>query len=403
LDRAKDRLLLVAKKRHHPRSVGGDLATLQSRASGTFGNAPLRRPSPVVHDAKVPGFPLGQHVHLVGPGLHPQIQQAHIDTHLANIGANRRRKVLVQIGITGPRAAAKRRAMNAVAGAVVVEAIDTPQEGQRACAVAFAGKQGAGIDDMGRRAVLADDPAELHPGEQIAPGGIQPDRNPAIDRIEGLGEPLRCAGGDPPVEIQERGIAEYTRFRTRHDRHGHGRLAFRGRLSEDRPTGQTDRREYQCKNARANGSRRGMRIDQRLLTSERPLFEYEPATSSQEEQAMIGTPTLRSIEGTFAAEALGIDLARPLDAEALAWIEQAFAAHPVLVFPEQDLGPRELAAFGRCFGRPKLHSLVDYRHAEYPEVSWLTNVTKDGNIAWFGVTRATDWHTDSPYEDEPPR
>jgi alpha-ketoglutarate-dependent taurine dioxygenase len=36
-------------------------------------------------------------------------------------------------------------------------------------------------------------------------------------------------------------------------------------------------------------------------------------------------------------------------------------------------------------------------------VSWLTNVDKDGNIDWFGVKRATDWHTDSPYEDEPPR
>ena len=50
----------------------------------------------------------------------------------------------------------------------------------------------------------------------------------------------------------------------------------------------------------------------------------------------------------------------------------------------------------------KIHALVDYRHAEYPEVSWLTNVDKDGNIDWFGVKRATDWHTDSPYEEVPP-
>ena len=118
---------------------------------------------------------------------------------------------------------------------------------------------------------------------------------------------------------------------------------------------------------------------------------------------MIATATVRSIEGTFAAHALGVDLTQPLDADTLAWIERAFADHPVLVFPDQDLGPRELAAFGRCFGKPKLHSVVDYRHAEYPEVSWLTNVAKDGNIDWFGVKRATDWHTDSPYEDEPPR
>ncbi len=62
------------------------------------------------------------------------------------------------------------------------------------------------------------------------------------------------------------------------------------------------------------------------------------------------TPTLRPIGGTFAAEALGIGVARPPDAGTLAWIEQAFADHPVLVFREQDLGPRELAAFGRCFG-----------------------------------------------------
>ena len=76
------------------------------------------------------------------------------------------------------------------------------------------------------------------------------------------------------------------------------------------------------------------------------------------------TATLRPIGGTLAAEALGFELARPLDAETLAWIEQAFADYPVLVFREQDLGARELAAFGRCFGKPKLHSLVDYRHAE---------------------------------------
>ena len=68
----------------------------------------------------------------------------------------------------------------------------------------------------------------------------------------------------------------------------------------------------------------------------------------------------------------------------------------MLVFREQNLGRAELAAFGRRFGKPKIHSLVDYRHDDYPEVSWLTNVGKDGKIDWFGVKRATDWHTDSP-------
>jgi len=52
------------------------------------------------------------------------------------------------------------------------------------------------------------------------------------------------------------------------------------------------------------------------------------------------TATLRPIGDTFAAEALGFELARPMDAGTLAWIEQAFADHPVLVFREQNLGAR---------------------------------------------------------------
>ena len=112
---------------------------------------------------------------------------------------------------------------------------------------------------------------------------------------------------------------------------------------------------------------------------------------------------LRPLGETLGTEALGIDLSKPLDAETFAWIENSFAEHPVLVFRDQDLGPAQLATFGRRFGIPKIHSLVDYRHADFPEVSWLTNVHKDGNIDWFGVKRATDWHTDSPYEEVPPR
>jgi len=112
---------------------------------------------------------------------------------------------------------------------------------------------------------------------------------------------------------------------------------------------------------------------------------------------------LRPLGKTLGTEALGVDLSKPLDDETFDWIERSFAEHPVLVFRDQDLGPGELAAFGRRFGKPKIHSLVDYRHAEHPEVSWLTNVDKNGDIDWFGVKRATDWHTDSPYEEVPPR
>jgi alpha-ketoglutarate-dependent taurine dioxygenase len=117
---------------------------------------------------------------------------------------------------------------------------------------------------------------------------------------------------------------------------------------------------------------------------------------------MIGTPQLRPLGATLGTEALGIELSKPLEESTFAWIQRAFADHPVLVFRDQDLGAPELAAFGRRFGTPRPHALLKYRHAEYPEVSWLTNVEETGKVDWYGVKRATDWHTDSTFENTLP-
>ena len=116
----------------------------------------------------------------------------------------------------------------------------------------------------------------------------------------------------------------------------------------------------------------------------------------------MATPELRPLGEALGTEALGVDLSQPLDDATFAWIHEAFAEHPVLVFRNQQLGAGDIAAFGRRFGTPRIHSLVSYRHEEHPEVSWLRNVDADGNIDWYGVKRATDWHTDSTYEEVSP-
>ncbi len=112
-------------------------------------------------------------------------------------------------------------------------------------------------------------------------------------------------------------------------------------------------------------------------------------------------PQLHRLGAALGAEVLGVDLSK-LDDNTFAWIARAFADHPVLVFRDQQLRAGDIAEFGRRFGTPRKHALVKYRHPEHPEVSWLTNVEQDGRVDWYGVKRATDWHTDSTYEEELP-
>lgn len=114
-------------------------------------------------------------------------------------------------------------------------------------------------------------------------------------------------------------------------------------------------------------------------------------------------PCLRPIEASFAAEVAGVDLSQNLTPATVAWIERAFAAHPVLVFHDQRLAADHVAAFGRRFGTPRPHALLRYRHPDNDDVSFITNVDADGKVDPFGVVRATTWHTDATYEAALPR
>jgi taurine dioxygenase len=145
-------------------------------------------------------------------------------------------------------------------------------------------------------------------------------------------------------------------------------------------------------------------VSDRAAAHQLPPPQHQAHTPSIKSggSAMTTNPQLRPLGDTLGTEALGIDLSRPLDEPTAAWIACAFAENPVLVFRDQDLGAAELAGFGRRFGTPRRHALIKYRHADHPDVSWLTNVDEEGKVDWYGVKRATDWHTDSTYEDDLP-
>jgi taurine dioxygenase len=118
---------------------------------------------------------------------------------------------------------------------------------------------------------------------------------------------------------------------------------------------------------------------------------------------MTVSPSLHPLGEALGTEALGIDLARDTGDATLAWIEAAFAEHPVLVFRGQKLDAHQLAAFGARFGEPQIHILEQYRHPDDARVSYITNVAKDGGVDRFGVKRASSWHTDETYEPKLPR
>jgi len=117
----------------------------------------------------------------------------------------------------------------------------------------------------------------------------------------------------------------------------------------------------------------------------------------------VATLSLRPLGKALGTEVVGVDVSRSFDAATLEWVERAFSEHPVLVFRNQRLGPTELAAFGAQFGRPQPHILEQYRHPDRVDVSYITNVDKNGGVDRFGVIRASTWHTDETYEDALPR
>jgi taurine dioxygenase len=118
---------------------------------------------------------------------------------------------------------------------------------------------------------------------------------------------------------------------------------------------------------------------------------------------MAHAPSLRPLGRALGTEVVGVDVSKKIEPGTLAWLERAFAEHPVLVFRDQRLDADELAAFGAQFGQPQPHILEQYRHEDRTDVSYITNVDRNGGVDRFGVIRASTWHTDETYEDKLPR
>ena len=103
---------------------------------------------------------------------------------------------------------------------------------------------------------------------------------------------------------------------------------------------------------------------------------------------------LLPLTGCLGAEVQGVDLASPLDDDAIAAIRAAFNEHHVLFFRNQAWDHDQQLAFGRRFGDLDTHPFVE-GNPEHPEI--LDVITEPDDVANFGG----GWHTDVTFLPEP--
>lgn len=103
---------------------------------------------------------------------------------------------------------------------------------------------------------------------------------------------------------------------------------------------------------------------------------------------------IEPVTGTLGAEISGVDLAADLDDGTIAELRDAFNAHHVLFFRDQQLSPERQIAFGRRFGELDTHPFVEGRD-DHPEI--IDIITEPDDRANFGG----GWHSDVTFLDEP--
>ena len=109
------------------------------------------------------------------------------------------------------------------------------------------------------------------------------------------------------------------------------------------------------------------------------------------------------------AEISGIDTRRPLEAETVQEIVDAWTKHLVLVFPHQPISDAEHVAFTRHFGDPEIfhQTSLNLRSDRVKEIFLVSNVDANNRLmrpsepSQKQLSSARMWHTDSSYRPVP--
>jgi taurine dioxygenase len=112
--------------------------------------------------------------------------------------------------------------------------------------------------------------------------------------------------------------------------------------------------------------------------------------------------TIRRLGYGLGAEIVGLNLKQRQSDQVIAAIRAAWLEHILLRFPEQDLSPEELVAFGSRFGQlDDNRSTPHLSHPEHASIFVLVNKPYKLNEKTFTGLIAEQWHTDLSHTFHP--
>lgn len=122
--------------------------------------------------------------------------------------------------------------------------------------------------------------------------------------------------------------------------------------------------------------------------------------------------SVKKLHPHFVGEVTGIDLTKPISADAFAGVEAAFHEHAILVFRNQPVTDEQQVAFSELFGPvftvTKYHRPNETRRLR-DEMSDISNIDHEGRILPANDDRRLHnranqlWHTDNTFKHIPAR
>jgi taurine dioxygenase len=104
---------------------------------------------------------------------------------------------------------------------------------------------------------------------------------------------------------------------------------------------------------------------------------------------------VRKLAAALGAEILGVDLARELAADTVRAIREAWLAHGVIFFRDQDLSSAQFMAFAQALGSPVEYPFIKGLEG-YPCITPVVKLEHE-RINFGGI-----WHSDTTYLEAPP-